>query len=122
MSGRTDDPAIQQLPRRAKVLYVATTSWHGLTFVKVGITGSPQERLNHIKTYCPFPIEKFLYLPTEDEYLAARIEKNLHRIYANKHTNGEWFFLEDKEDIYWFFTTFMEITEAAGMSSAVTLL
>lgn len=56
-------------------------------FVKIGkSTGTPDSRVNQLRTGCPFPIEVMATIPG-----GLDLERSLHRRFAHCRAHGEWF-------------------------------
>jgi hypothetical protein len=68
----------------------------GLTPVKIGfsLNESPIDRFNQFKTYAPYGSEILGFIIISN---AKEIESLLHKKYANKRLNGEWFELTEKD-------------------------
>jgi predicted GIY-YIG superfamily endonuclease len=58
---------------------------------KIGRTKNPANRLQTFHVKLPFEVEYVAVISTPDMY---RLESNLHRQYASKRVNGEWFMLD----------------------------
>lgn len=56
---------------------------------KIGISASPKTRLVSVSTGCPFPV-KIVHM-TELLSNAATIERILHHMLSEHHSNGEWY-------------------------------
>lgn len=67
------------------------------TYYKIGRSKYPPARLYIVSTQLPFRVE-LLHLIKSDN--AAKAEFFLHRRFADKRLNGEWFAL-DPEDVYY---------------------
>lgn len=61
---------------------------------KIGRTIKPLERIGRFEVHLPFNVGVVCILPTDN---AARLETTLHRRYASKRRNGEWFNLTDDD-------------------------
>lgn len=62
------------------------------TYVKLGFSARPKERLKDCQTGCPKPLALEMTIPVgEDRRLAIRNERLLHRVCRDYRTNGEWF-------------------------------
>ena len=68
----------------------------GLTPVKIGYSSneSPIDRFNQFRTYAPYGSEILGFIIISD---AKELETLLHRKYANKRLNGEWFDLTEQD-------------------------
>ena len=68
----------------------------GLTPIKIGYSTneSPINRFNQFKTYAPYGSELLGFIIISD---AKELETLLHRKYASKRLNGEWFDLTEDE-------------------------
>jgi ribonuclease HI len=68
----------------------------GLTPVKIGYSEneSPINRFNQFRTYAPYGSEILGFIIISD---AKELETLLHRKYANKRLNGEWFDLTEQD-------------------------
>jgi len=79
----------------------------GLSPIKIGYSEneSPINRFNSFKTYAPYGSEILGFIIISD---AKEIESHLHKKYANKRLQGEWFDLseEDVKKEIDFFTPF----------------
>lgn len=69
----------------------------GGPYFKIGRTNSLDRRLEQITPKLPFQVELIHSFETDDMHHA---ETELHRRFADKRSNGEWFEL-DGEDIAW---------------------
>lgn len=65
---------------------------------KIGRTKDPDDRLKTFSVKLPFEVDYVCTIETGDMY---QLERELHKKYASKRVNGEWFYLEpeDVEDI-----------------------
>lgn len=63
-------------------------------YYKIGRSKTPDERIKTLQIQLPFPVSIVGIIPCTDEILA---EKMLHRRYADKRVNGEWFKLRESE-------------------------
>jgi hypothetical protein len=65
---------------------------------KIGLSKTPVTRIESLGVMLPFPVEPIHQFQTCD---MSKAEKSLHKKYADKRVNGEWFALlpEDVEDI-----------------------
>jgi hypothetical protein len=68
----------------------------GLSPVKIGYSNneSPFNRFNQFKTYAPFGSEILGFIIISD---AIELEQQLHKKYASKRLEGEWFDLTEEE-------------------------
>lgn len=64
-------------------------------YTKIGYSGDLEKRIKQLQTASPTGIKLLFSLETPYAY---RIEQSLHRRYASKNSNLEWFKL-DQEDI-----------------------
>jgi len=84
----------------------------GLSPIKIGYSEneSPINRFNSFKTYAPYGSEILGFIIISD---AKEIESHLHKKYANKRLQGEWFDLseEDVKKEIDFFTNVSDIKE-----------
>lgn len=71
----------------------------GLSPIKIGYTDSesPIHRFNSFKTYAPYGSEILGFIIISN---AKELETNLHKKYANKRLQGEWFELTEDEVKY----------------------
>lgn len=61
-------------------------------YVKIGVTSDNIEsRLKSVQTGCPIFIHQVNYWEIKTRALAFNIEKDLHKILADRNTYGEWF-------------------------------
>jgi predicted GIY-YIG superfamily endonuclease len=58
--------------------------------VKIGVAANPQRRLNQLQTAFPYKLILLHVMETDE---ATQVEAALHREYAAKRLNGEWFAL-----------------------------
>ncbi len=61
--------------------------------VKIGVSGNPKRRIETIQTACPFAISLIDYFPLRN---ARKHEKELHDLFLEQHSFGEWFNLPPK--------------------------
>lgn len=84
----------------------------GLSPIKIGYSEneSPINRFNQFKTYAPFGSEILGFIIISD---AKEVESSLHKKYANKRLNGEWFeiSLEDVISEIDFYTNISDVKE-----------
>lgn len=68
----------------------------GLTPIKIGYSEneSPINRFNSFKTYAPYGSEILGFIIISE---AKEVESHLHKKYANKRLQGEWFELTEEE-------------------------
>lgn len=65
------------------------------TFYKIGVTqGSIENRVRALQTGSPYPIEIIHVVKTQNPYA---LEAKLHKDYANKRRQGEWFELDQRD-------------------------
>ncbi len=62
-----------------------------LRVYKIGISSNIRKRLSTARTFCPYPLDLNCVIVTYD---SREVERELHRKYEHKRTNGEWFLLE----------------------------
>jgi len=61
---------------------------------KIGRTKDYNDRLGTFEVKLPFEIDPLVVIQTEDMY---RLESQLHKKFAAKHINGEWFRLHRRD-------------------------
>jgi len=61
---------------------------------KIGRTSNMEIRFKRCIGLCPYPLDLIWYLPTNDY---CKIEKALHKIFANKRIHYEWFELAESD-------------------------
>jgi hypothetical protein len=61
---------------------------------KIGKTGNPDSRFATFKTALPFEVEYVCVIKTDDMH---SLEKELHKQFADKRVNGEWFVLSPND-------------------------
>jgi hypothetical protein len=66
-------------------------------YYKIGLTGDPDNRAKTFGIQLPFEVEFLALIPTEDMRV---LEQELHRRFAEKRVNGEWFSLDDGDVEY----------------------
>lgn len=66
-------------------------------FFKIGHTKNPENRMATFNVKLPFEVEFVCLISTEDMIV---LEKTLHRQFANKRVNGEWFDLTTEDVEY----------------------
>lgn len=62
--------------------------------IKIGKSKSVENRLKHFGIALPFRIEEVYFIATRNY---DELEQHLHKRYAHKRVNGEWFDLNDKD-------------------------
>lgn len=69
--------------------------------VKIGVTTNPYDRYNTLRTGIPFK-SVMLYSPVGEKRKAFKLERALHKAFADRNTQGEWFSfsLEDKAEFH----------------------
>ena len=80
----------QPYPKNPGFVYVLK----GDRYYKIGRTIQLSKRLSQISPLLPFEVSMVGIIPAYDHHAA---EAELHRMYADKRTNGEWFLLNDKD-------------------------
>lgn len=60
-------------------------------FVKVGISVSPLERMDQLRSGCPFVPDLLVFCEVGMRALAMKIEAHLHQEFAEWLVHGEWF-------------------------------
>lgn len=76
-------------------IYFIVAYWKtGDMWVKIGVSGSPLNRLKDIQPYCPLPL-KLQY--AEYSPNATGLEVKLHQEFASKRVRNEWFCLNDDD-------------------------
>jgi len=70
--------------------YVYFIQINGMQPIKIGYTTDPKgtDRFNSAKTYGPFGVTYVAHIAS---FNAAKLEKELHKRFADKRLNGEWF-------------------------------
>ena len=63
-------------------------------FYKVGFSKNPKNRLKTVKTHNPLDVKIFATLKTDNH---LELEKELHNLFANKKSRGEWFELNEDD-------------------------
>lgn len=67
----------------------------GEKFYKIGLTrGSVESRLKSLQTGSPASLKLVHVIETKDP---EKLERELHRVFAHKRVQGEWFALEDTD-------------------------
>jgi hypothetical protein len=61
---------------------------------KIGKTTQLDKRVNFFEIKLPFPIELVCVIPSDD---ISGLERQMHKRFADKHVNGEWFKLTQQE-------------------------
>lgn len=61
---------------------------------KIGVASNPTKRIERLEVKLPFEIEPVCVIQTDDMY---GLEKALHRQFADKRVNGEWFRLSNDD-------------------------
>lgn len=81
--------------RPAQTIEIRTVERRGYVYVlhsagvyKIGHSKEVNHRLSEIAPVMPYPVEIYLTIATEDRFI---LERDLHRRFANKRLNGEWF-------------------------------
>ena len=64
-------------------------------YTKIGLATNPDKRLAEIQVGCPLKIEKFRLFYAGETDLAFLLERRIHKFFESKHTNGEWFALDE---------------------------
>ena len=64
------------------------------TYYKIGLSKDPVARIEILGIQLPFPIKPRHQFPTNNMHIA---ERQLHKRYADKRVNGEWFQLTDQD-------------------------
>ncbi len=75
------------------VEYVYILTW-GAGIYKIGLTNSIQNRTMQLGILLPFKVDCIHKIETYD---ARSVERILHRKYADRRLNGEWFRLSDQD-------------------------
>lgn len=65
--------------------------------VKIGLTQNPKSRLAQLNTSSPRRLEYFSVYQVAD---MAAVEREMHRMFADRRMNGEWFHLTPREADY----------------------
>lgn len=87
-------PSVPQPGRSAKrqkqamsgTVYIVLAE--GTTRIKIGWSTSPQQRIETLRTACPFPLRVLREIPS---LRAGALERELHQRYAPYRQQGEWF-------------------------------
>lgn len=91
--------------RKSPVRKITSDSRRGYVYVlatpigayKIGRTAFPDNRLRTFAARLPFAVEYFCLISTDD---MITLENELHRFFAHKRTNGEWFALTETDLAY----------------------
>jgi len=62
---------------------------------KIGKSQKPYNRINNIKTACPYKINIKWFIEYDDK--KEDVEKDLHNLFKESHQKGEWFEISNKE-------------------------
>ena len=62
--------------------------------IKIGKSKNVENRFNAIKTSCPDPVVNLGFLEVED---SSKLEMDLHELFGEKRSFGEWFEITDEE-------------------------
>lgn len=89
-------PIIIQIRNRSGYVYLLSAP-HDLTLFKIGRTSNPQNRLRTFNIKLPFAVEYICTIKTDDMYA---LESTLHRKFASKRLDGEWFRLTSEDVDY----------------------
>lgn len=93
-------PHIVYLPTARKALprstsgYVYILKHIGGTHYKIGCTSKPDDRLHTFEVKLPFPVAYEVLIKCEDRFT---LEKELHKHFASKRVDGEWFSLDEDD-------------------------
>lgn len=80
-------------------LYVIIVTTAGPeAYFKIGVSGDIFLRIVQVQTGCPLPIERVLFLPTDDMMQARSLEGRLHARFDAFHTSGEWFMFNIQDE------------------------
>lgn len=63
-------------------------------YYKIGFSKNPKNRLQTVRTHNPLDVKLFATLKTDDY---VEIEKELHKLFANKNSRREWFELHEED-------------------------
>lgn len=69
----------------------------GNDYYKIGQTNDIKRRIGQISPKLPFEVEVLCVIPTNN---AHKLEADLHNLYKEKRTNGEWFELNEADVEY----------------------
>jgi hypothetical protein len=83
------------------VYVISRDSEKGMTApVKIGISKTPNARLDTIQTSCPFPIKLAYVFGCPNREIAQVIERSFHETQRKNKEHGEWFSYEPLEAIH----------------------
>lgn len=66
-------------------------------YVKIGLAADPCSRLKDINIGAPIKAALYRYRTFDSRLVAHEIESRMHRQFARKRTNGEWFDITPRE-------------------------
>ena len=81
------------------VYFMAGTGYCEGCYFKIGISDDPKRRLKQIQTSTPFEIKVCSRWRLKSRCKAAELEGILHRVFRDHHSKGEWFYLDDLNDL-----------------------
>lgn len=95
--------SVSRLAPRPHVYAMVCQDQAGPTYIKFGKTCNVGGRLLQLQTACPIPPKYYCVLEVPGDAIAATVEKQLHKVFSERRTNGEWFRFNidddaDKED------------------------
>lgn len=87
-------------------------SMYAGNYIKIGITSNINSRIKQVQTGCPISIHKVIYKKALNRSEALKSEKNLHLLFSENNTFGEWFHrtIVDLHEYYSFFKDCKSIT------------
>lgn len=79
------------LTRRFYVYYLICDAGQGSLMIKIGKSVDPASRLQQLHSGCPFRFETIGMVACTRDERAYKLEAHLHRTFADRRINGEWF-------------------------------
>jgi hypothetical protein len=70
----------------------------GPTYIKFGFTKDIGKRLTQLRVGCPLPARIFATVEVYSHVKAKALETELHRVFADRRTSGEWFRFDIEAD------------------------
>ena len=80
-------------------LYVAHAKHGDISWVKIGRTTKPRDRMANIQNGCPMPIVAMHVAKIDDPLTLSWAESAIHAALHKSRTSGEWFRLEFAPDL-----------------------